>query len=98
MRPYTATFTAVQCVCIGVPERAGPVMNCERVSKPARPSSLSKGTLHTHPKIKWIEPEGGVGEVSAGRAFWVRLRIDAGPRRSPSACAEVTEKKKEGTL
>ena len=36
--------------------------------------------------------EGGVGKVSAGRAFGC-LEIGAGPRRSPSACPENLKKK-----
>ena len=42
-------------------------------------------------KFGW---EGGVGKVSARRAFG-HLQIDAVPRRSPSACAEILKKKNE---
>ena len=39
------------------------------------------------------ESDGSIGKVSARRVFR-HLQIDAGPRRSPSACAEVSIKKK----
>ena len=40
----------------------------------------------------WIESEGGVGKVSVRRVSSC-LQVDAGPRRSPSACSETVEKK-----
>ena len=39
----------------------------------------------------WIESEGRIGKLSVRRVFRY-LQIGTGPRRSPSACAEILKK------
>ena len=40
----------------------------------------------------WIESEGSVGKVSVRRVFRY-LQVGTGPRRSPSACSEILERR-----
>ena len=54
----------------------------------AGPFSTTFRRMPTATAKGWIESEGGVGTVSVRRVVR-RLKIDRGPRRSPSACAEI---------